>query len=397
MFMKNNNRGFSLLELALVMIIMGIMYAAVFSAYEHYQNQKKLDNTYETMRLIQGAFSEFAFKNKRYPCPASRTAAPGDADYGVENCTNSPPGVVIADTGRDVGDDFVPATGTESVMIGAIPYKTMEPFLVDNVLLANHTIDTWGNKYTYAVTDLLAFTSSYNDEWGALAIEDEYGDSIINPANKAHIVVFTHGPDGKGAYSMDGVSVDSCNFITLPPSPTPPPGPALLDELENCDDDDGDFLNALENNSDISYFDDTLNYQINKVSELWTTVGTVMYNSAPVNLYTNTNPGNVGIGVKDPNEKLEFADGFTVSDNVILTSVCATGGVDCMPVSAITGNEPEMQCPDNTMGVKNIGENKVNCVPIFTNTTPANGTCPAGEYMVGFTNTGRVICDPPPP
>ena len=115
--MIKKHGGFSLLELALVLIISGIMYAAIFNAYGQYLKQQRLDDTYETMRFIQGAFTEYAAINRRYPCPARRDIGPDDANYGVENC--SPSAVKRVDTGRDVGEDT--SGDTEAILIGAIP------------------------------------------------------------------------------------------------------------------------------------------------------------------------------------------------------------------------------------------------------------------------------------
>jgi len=404
--MKMNNKGFTLLELALVMIIMGVMYAAVFSAFAHYQNIKKIETTEKTMKLLRGAFTEYAARTKHYPCPARRDLPTTDTNYGVADCTPTGLGLVRADTGRDVGEDPPPATpDNETILIGAIPFKTMEPELLSNKLRPQDVIDVWGNKYGYAVTELLVFTSTYNDAWGAIGVEDEYSESIISPENTAHLVIYSHGPNGKGAYTADGIDTNPCTFITLPPSPTPPPGPVMLDELENCDDDDGDFLSGLQNDSDISHYDDILNYQVNQISDLWTTAGTdeIQLSSgvtSRVNLYTNTNVGNVGVGVKNPiDEKLEFSSGFKVTDNVILSSVCSEGGGDCMHISAITGEEPEMQCdpdpignPQPGQGVKTISENRVKCAPIFS--IPVDDSCDPGEYVNGITSSGTVTCAP---
>ncbi len=241
--MKKNAGGFSLIELALVMIIVGVMYASGFTAYAQYLKQKRLDDTFETMRLINGAFTEFVARNGYYPCPARRTASPSDADYGVSTCVPTSPGMKRIDTGRDAGED---KTGdTEAILIGAIPFNTMNLSAIDNRLLASSAIDAWGNKFTYAVTEILTTQTTFNDAWGVIRITDEYGQSVVTPADSAHLVFFTHGPDGKGAYSAEGQSVDPCNVIALPPPNPPPLNPPLVSQIENCDELDGNFVNGI--------------------------------------------------------------------------------------------------------------------------------------------------------
>jgi len=138
-----------------------------------------------------------------------------------------------------------------------------------------------------------------------------------------------------------------------------------------------------------------IRYYVNQISNLWiirSAIEDPPGSGTFVNLYTNTNVGNVGVGIQDPNEKMEFSSGFRVTSGIIANDICDGGSTDCMPVKTITGTEPAMDCQDSSKAVRRIENNAVGCDPIFSNHVTFN--CPAGEHATGISNAGKLICSP---
>ncbi len=94
---KSPNAGFSLIELAITMVIVGILIAVGASSYSIWQQQKHYKEAKEKVDSIAFAVQAFVSTNGYYPCPSSLTAARGTAGYGTQtDCSN--PGQVAAGT-----------------------------------------------------------------------------------------------------------------------------------------------------------------------------------------------------------------------------------------------------------------------------------------------------------
>lgn len=384
-FRMKGSGGFTLVELALVMIISGLMLSVIAAAYKAQLNSDQQEILYERSQEIQGALFEYLANAKRYPCPANPTLGPSDANYGKEDCAYK----VVATT-RDANNDGA----LDNVLIGSLPFEDMGAFLFNSELTAGDTIDPWGHKFLYAVTQNLTDAGKYNDFWGTIRVVDEYGNSIIQPTDSVHAVIISHGKNGKGSYTISGQAVENFNLLT-PPGPPPPPGSITVSEIENGND-DGTFLAGLVNDSSLHYNDDYLYYIVNRSSDLWPIVGS---NLDPVNtIYyvTNANPENVGVGIQNPGEKLDI-NGNLRAQRMRAEKICDTTGLDdlCMEVGVLAADDPDMNCPPGEAAIS-ISNNKTQCVPLF-NAATTDVSCPVGEYLNGFTNKGAVICIPFPP
>ena len=82
---RSRNAGFSLLELAIVMIIVGLGLAVTFSALSGFRGTQNRKDTATRIAAVDVAIANFVTINKRLPCPA-------DGALGVSGVSmGSPP------------------------------------------------------------------------------------------------------------------------------------------------------------------------------------------------------------------------------------------------------------------------------------------------------------------
>ena len=421
-------KGFTLVELALVLIVFGLIVVSVMAGFTLYNKQSILERTASAVENSNSGLFEYVGNFGVYPCPADPTARPGDANYGREmRDTTLPPSDSNYDLApcattpniHEVPGADVEGDGTnEKVLIGALPAITIaERILGTDYLYSNFSdrdsTDGWGRKLTYAVTKQLTQSSSFDDTKGAIEIVDEHdkslvtktetdanGNGIVDPAEDPngnqifdqghypHFVLVSHGENGRGAYMREGTKVSDCASGTTIPT-TPPVGMTAVTEIENCNHaTDGKFMSGLLTQSDLSYNDDTAKFSSYMSSALWRYTGQ--------DKIENTNSGNVGIGTNKPSEALHVAGTISAerARALLYTDRVASDNIN-LPADAIGGNgtTPEslaMQCANpGEVVVKIQGEKigtdaygndiirpKVTCAIPFGTNPPEDYTCP---------------------
>lgn len=118
----NGQCGFTLVEMAIAMIIIGLLLGTGMMTLSAQQEQRNRSETNQSLKGVNEALMGFAIANGRLPCPAM-----DDSNGGVESFTNNP---VCANS-----EGFVPA-----ITLGLTP-RDRQGYLVD----------AWGNRIRYAV------------------------------------------------------------------------------------------------------------------------------------------------------------------------------------------------------------------------------------------------------
>jgi prepilin-type N-terminal cleavage/methylation domain-containing protein len=237
-YRKNTNKenkmraGFSLIEMSIVLLILSIVVAGGLTVGQNLMAREDYDNTTETLKELSVAIKRFYAQNYRLPCPASREAKLGDAEYGRETtCTDAGNLLGAAPTGTEWIDN-----GTDDIFIGSLPTRDLK--ISDRLMK-----DAFENRITYAVMDNMTDDSTFASASGAITVNDGTGNDILTDAA---FVILSHGDDGKGAISFLGFSQAACTGTEL--------------DVENCDDDDATFTDTRFNNEDgsASFFDDVI-------------------------------------------------------------------------------------------------------------------------------------------
>lgn len=200
------NAGFSLVEMAVVLVIAGLILGTVIGAMNVQVTGQRIKQTQERQQVIKEALINYIRQNSRLPCPADITAG----------LTGANAGEVPADCATSTI-----AVSSGAARMGAIPWKTLG-------LNAESAQDAYGRLFTYIVTDE-ATTRDRNTISGLrgnLVIISQ--GAQLNPCptttpcdNLGVAVIVSHGPNGHGAFYGAATALPTTN--------------ATSEEAENAD------------------------------------------------------------------------------------------------------------------------------------------------------------------
>ena len=128
------NRGFTLTELTIVMVIVSLMFVFMLPLAGAFMENERRTSTAKKMDNIQLAMVNYAMANKRLPCPAIAVSIE-DVGAGVE-ARDAVTGVCANNQGN-----------------GVVPWKTIG-------MAAAEVLDAWYNQITYRVAYSLTLSGS---------------------------------------------------------------------------------------------------------------------------------------------------------------------------------------------------------------------------------------------
>ncbi|MFA7276038.1 MAG: type II secretion system protein [Pseudobdellovibrionaceae bacterium] len=404
---RKSSSGYSLLSIAISVVIIGILFSAIAGLYSIYSEHKKIQTTEERVQTAVNKIQTFRQVNGRYPCPSSLNAARGSAAYGTESdCSDtvtyiqgadcSASGVcVVAGSRSLVPEKCTPQVTpcpaiTPRVRIGTIPFRILQ---IDE----KNTFDAYGSRLYYAVTERQGVEDTYSDVEGGIEILDESGNTIVDPSGSASFVIVSSGPNRLGAFSVDGVQgvpctgagqdVNNCLDLVTPP--------AAASYRSN--------LAALGGAA--VYFDDTIDYFSVLQDPVWKRTTA---NNNNIEALMN---GGVGAGQASPSETLDVTQNLATSagggvgatwDGALRVAgtgtttslqadeICELDGTRCFDVTAITGST----LSGEGMACTNAGEYMIGIENGAAKCGPIKVACPAGQVLTGLNASGVPVCSP---
>lgn len=198
----NKNFGFSLVELSIVIVIMGMMMGAGLKYLAAQSENAVYSSTLKRQETIKLALVSYFRTHKNLPCPDTR---PGGGNTGTFSTTNIPDGVENRNSATVSPPD---TTQTCAANFGIVPFQTLG-------LSRDVALDGWENYMSYnvyypasgIVNDWVRTTSFNTGNTGSIIINDRYPPTSDPPTNKttnAVVVVISHGKNGLGAYTIKG-------------------------------------------------------------------------------------------------------------------------------------------------------------------------------------------------
>ncbi len=213
--------GFSLIEMAVVLMIVGLLLGGLLPTLSSQMEQRQMNETRKQLDEIQQALMGYALISGQLPCPANPTIATGQALAGIAR--------------------IPPCAGVNST--GVLPWAT----------LGVSETDAWGNRFTYRVTDYFAdsiASATYGGgctpspaptnatfalcSVGTLDVLSAASGGVSIAGNVPSVII-SHGKKAAGAYTSQGTqlavgsSADeqansdgsaNTNYVSLTPTPT---------------------------------------------------------------------------------------------------------------------------------------------------------------------------------
>jgi prepilin-type N-terminal cleavage/methylation domain-containing protein len=242
-------KGFSLVELAAVLIVVGVIISISISGLRTQLSSSSITSTQQKLNAIKIALENYRTQYFKYPCPSYPNAGSNDSlNYGVaaatcysmasSACPNSG-SLVLNCTNNSVN------TNLKDMVQGSIPHVTLG-------ISQDLTEDSQGNKITYSID--ARFTQDLNrcEMDGSLSVLDYNGFSVTN---KAAYVLTSHGSDKKGAFApASGTISVACDTAAK--------------DGENCNNDNTFRLaNVTNSNHNTLYYDDIIEFGVNTASQ----------------------------------------------------------------------------------------------------------------------------------
>lgn len=191
--MTDRNKGFSLLEMAIVLTIVGLLMSGLIPSISGQIEQQHRSETRKQLDDIRQALYGFAISNGRLPCPADGTIPS------------------VAGLANGAGQEKISCAASANG--GVLPWVT----------LGVSETDAWGRRFTYRVTpdfaDAISTTTyagcapNQTPSQASFALCSKGNLSIGLTAGAANVatdipaLIVSHGTDGLGAFTSSGQQI----------------------------------------------------------------------------------------------------------------------------------------------------------------------------------------------
>jgi prepilin-type N-terminal cleavage/methylation domain-containing protein len=167
----NKSKGFTLLEIAVVLLIIGLLAGGLLGPLSSQIKQRKIEETQKLLEQNRDALLGYAATKGYLPCPAT------SATDGNEAARNS--------------------SGVCPAISGYLPW----------VVLGTPKADSWNRLFRYMVTS--AFSNSNKPNFGStgsFTVRSTGLNSANNIASNIPVVILSHGVNGHGATLENGTA-----------------------------------------------------------------------------------------------------------------------------------------------------------------------------------------------
>jgi prepilin-type N-terminal cleavage/methylation domain-containing protein len=202
----DKNSGFSLIELSIVLLILGLMIGGITAVMTQEARVAKQSQLKTKMDAIEQALIAYVKKNNRLPCPADGTYLITNSYFGIEGGTTGDGTCSTGasySSGNRTANPTPPTANFKSLTSsagGVVPVRTLG-------LSDEYAFDPWGGRFSYFVDIRMTATNSFSTYsptyvLGAGTTIYDAGSNVItqNPL----VIIISHGPNGHGAFQLSG-------------------------------------------------------------------------------------------------------------------------------------------------------------------------------------------------
>lgn len=143
-FFSPRERGFTLIEIAIVIVILALLLAMLLGISASMIAQQRRDSTKAKLANVETALALFVSQNQRLPCPADGSLDSANASAGLEQSNN----------GGVLNQCNLGGTANSQTN-GVVPWRSLGLSEAD-------ATDGWGTRFTYRVAPEFVRNSSMN-------------------------------------------------------------------------------------------------------------------------------------------------------------------------------------------------------------------------------------------
>ena len=186
MKMNKKNKGFSLIELSIVLFVISTIICTMYFPYKNSIKQSKITYTKSNLEVVSNAIKEYAVVHKKLPCPSGIKFDNNSANYGKElrnpnSCQESNEYGILK---------------KNDIFVGGVPFK-------DLGISDKYIFDAWNNNIIYVVSEKY-INDIYNDNNDTNISVSFYTKHDSNIVDNLAYVLISNGPNQYGAVSKKG-------------------------------------------------------------------------------------------------------------------------------------------------------------------------------------------------
>lgn len=169
--------GFSLIELSVVLLIIGLLLITSFEGSKYFLIQNHIKATNVKLNAIQRAIEIYVRRTGHLPCPAPLKSTSGNSD-----CSSGGTKGIFG--------------SSETILVGGVPYRDLD-------LTADLSHDSWGGKFVYSVyaPASKSMKNLNDDATDYLEINENSVDNVVTE-NAVYSLV-SMGRNKYGAYEFN--------------------------------------------------------------------------------------------------------------------------------------------------------------------------------------------------
>lgn len=262
--------GFTMVEMAIVILITGMIVGSIFTFLTTQQNQKNLDETLRNQQKVAAALTIFAENYGRLPCPATQDIAANDNGYGNARAScvidAERNGIVPFRTlgldQRDIVDGYKHAMTYVVSQTASAPVTT-------NVHVNCRIDDSWvtgainrnPNKASFCCREATSQLSVFSNQAGTIRAWQDQPPIAASTGNVNQAAAGNTDPLGYVAYLLISHGAEGGGYYILPSETQQYPNIQPLQgagdaETENADSDRSFIAMPTNRTAGAAHFDD---------------------------------------------------------------------------------------------------------------------------------------------